>query len=225
MARLILVVGGSGRTGQSIVQKLKQSGCSVRVLTRNPKQAQVLFDASVETVAGNITQIQDVEAAMRDVDGVVIAVESADSDDAPNSPEQVHYQGTRHILAAAAKSTGIVLVTQIYITRPDRYPEMSNIIHWRCQAEAAVRSSGLPYTIVRPGWLTNASGDRLVRFEQGDRGEGQVSRETVAEVCVQALHHETARGKTFEIYNESTTSPTDWSAVFASLQPDPILTR
>ena len=28
---------------------------------------------------------------MRDVDGVVIIVESAESDDAPNSPDQVHY--------------------------------------------------------------------------------------------------------------------------------------
>lgn len=162
---------------------------------------------------------------MRGINGVVVAVESAESDDAPNSPEQVHYQGTRHILTAAAKSTQIVLVTQIYITRLDRYPEMNNVIHWRQQAEALVRSSGLPYTIVRPGWLTNDSGDQGIRFEQGDRSEGQVTRETVAEVCIQALRNEPARSKTFEIYNEPSVPPLNWSAVFASLQAAPVLTR
>lgn len=160
---------------------------------------------------------------MRDIDGVIVAVESAESDDASNSPERVHYHGTRYILAA--KPTKIVLVTQIYITRPDRYPEMSNIIYWRLQAEEAVRASGLPYTIIRPGWLTSNPGTRLgVRLEQGDTGDGKVAREDVALVCVQALHCETARSKTFEIYNEPGTPPASWSNVFAALHADPILT-
>ena len=80
----------------------------------------------------------------------------------------MHYQGTRNVLAAVvSKSVQIVLVTQIYITRPERYPEASNIIHWRQQAEEAVRSSGLPYTHERPGCLTNDAGNSGIRFEQG----------------------------------------------------------
>jgi uncharacterized protein YbjT (DUF2867 family) len=162
---------------------------------------------------------------MQDVNGVVVAVESSDYDDSPNSPERVHYQGTCSILAASTSTAHIVLVTQIYITRPERYSSVRNVIYWRRQAEEALRASGLPYTIVRPGWLTNAPGSRLgIRLEQGDTGDGEVTREDVAEACVQALLNENARGKSFEIYNKPGSLP-NWREVFASLYADPATIR
>ena len=57
-------------------------------------------------------------------------------------------------------------------------------------------------------------------MEQGDTGEGRISREDVAEVCVRALAHDEARGKTFEIYNEPGPPPGDWASAFAALSPD-----
>ncbi|XGV94796.1 MAG: SDR family oxidoreductase [Leptolyngbya sp. BL-A-14] len=220
MARLILVVGGSGRTGRLIVQKLQKAGYAVRVLTRSLKKAQALFDPTVDIVEGDLTQRRSVETAMHGVESVIVAVESADSDDASNAPKQVHYQGMCTILAVAKKSTHIVLVTQIYMTRPNLYPEMSNIIAWRGKAEESVRVSELPYTIVRPAWLTDSSTNQEIYIEQGDQGEGRVSREALAEVCVRALSHEASRGKTFEIYSRTGTSSLDWSSTFASLQSD-----
>ena len=80
----VLVIGRNGRTGRHIVQKLPQFGDAVRVLTRQVKADQT---APIEFIAGDITHRQDVEAAVRDVDGVVIIVESAKSDNAPSSPE------------------------------------------------------------------------------------------------------------------------------------------
>lgn len=60
---------------------------------------------------------------------------------------------------------------------------MRNIIHWRGEAEAALRASGQPYTIVRPSWLTDDAGGRqALRLEQGDSGEGRVARVDVATV-------------------------------------------
>ena len=221
MSQSILVIGGTGQTGRHITQKLLQRGDAVRVLARNVKTAQQQLGSQVEVVAGDITQASSVTAAMRDMQGCVIIVESANSDSAPNSPERVHYEGTRHVLAAADSRAQIVLVTQIYVTRPDRYPEVRNIIHWRGLAEQAVRASGLPYTIVRPSWLTSEPGGRAaIRFEQGDTGDGQISREDVAEVCVQSLLIPDARGKTFEIYNEAGQPPQAWNTMFRHLAGD-----
>lgn len=221
MPQQILVIGGTGRTGRHIVQKLKQCGYGARILARNPNTARAHFDADIDVVAGDITQATNVRAAMRDIDGCVIIVESANSDHAPNSPERVHYEGTRHVLAAANPATHIVLVTQIYITRPDRYPEVKNIVRWRGQAEQVLRTSGLPYTIIRPSWLTEEPGGHAaIRFEQGDTGEGQISREDVAEVCVQSLLLPEARGKTFEIYNVPGEPLQDWATSFQALLPD-----
>jgi uncharacterized protein YbjT (DUF2867 family) len=224
MPQQMLVIGGTGRTGRHIVQKLKQRGYGVRVLARNPNTAREHFDTDIDVVAGDITQAASVRAAMRDIDGCVIIVESADSDHAPNSPKHVHYEGTLHVLATANRATHIVLVTQIYVTRPDRYPEVRNIIHWRGQAEQALRTSGQPYTIVRPSWLTEEPEARTaIRFEQGDTGEGQISREYVAEVCVQSLLLPEAQGKTFEIYNVPGEPLRDWAVLFQTLVPDDVV--
>ena len=222
MPHSILVIGGTGHTGHSITQKLVQHGDRVRVLARNVSTAQRLLDTKVEVVTGDITQASNVTAAMRGMDGCVIIVESSNFDSDPNSPEHVHHEGTRHVLAAAAESKAqIVLVTQIYVTRPDHYPEVHNIIHWRALAEQAVRASGLPYTIVRPSWLTDEPGGQTaIRFEQGDTGDGQISREDVAEVCVQSLLLPEAQGKTFEIYNEAGKPPRAWNSLFQHLKGD-----
>jgi uncharacterized protein YbjT (DUF2867 family) len=217
MAKRFLVIGGTGRTGRHIVRKLHGGGHVVRVLTRG---GQAL--ANAEIVRGDITDAGRVQVAMQQIDGVIVVVESADDDHAPNSPERVHYHGIRNVVAAAdQRRPHILLVTQIYITRPDRYPEVRNVIYWRGRAEEALHTSGLPYTVVRPSWLMEkVGGQNGIRLEQGDTGEGYVAREDVAEVCVQGLLHEESRGKTFEVYNEPGTPPKDWTAAFAALHTD-----
>jgi uncharacterized protein YbjT (DUF2867 family) len=221
MAQTTLVIGGTGHTGRLIVQKLMQHGQSVRVLARNTTSARGQLSKEVEIFEGDITRADEVALAMRNVTGCIVIVESSNSDASPNGPRHVHYEGIQHVLAAAESMTQIVLVTQIYITRPERYPEVHTVIHWRGMAEQAARASGQPYTIVRPGWLTDEPGSRVaIRFEQGDTGEGQISRQDVAEVCVQSLLHAEARGKTFEIYNEPGTPSTQWDTLLGELKED-----
>jgi len=227
----ILVIGGTGRTGRHVVGKLLERGHAARVLTRDLRRAEGRFGAEVEVFEGDVTRAESVEAALRGADGAVVIVESSTSEDAPNGPERAHYGGTRNVIAAASADPSnpaphVVLVTQIYVTRPEAYPEARNITQWRARAEEALRGSGLPYTIVRPSWLTNDPGGReAVRLEQGDAGDGRIAREDVAEVCVQSLLNEEARGKTFEVYNEPGSPPEDWGALFASLSVDPTPTR
>lgn len=74
---------------------------------------------------------------------------------------------------------------------------------------------------MRPSWLTDAAGGhQAIRLEQGDSGEGQVSRADVATVCVHALLQPAARGKTFEVYGAPSAPPHAWGALFAAIQPD-----
>ena len=212
----VLVIGGSGRTGGGVVRKLVMGRHEVSVLSRRAEAPD-----GARAVRGSVTEPDDVRRAVSGQEGVVIVVESADSDDAPNSPERVHYHGVRHVIEAAEEGVRVVLVTQIYITRPDAYPEVKNVIHWRGKGEEALRESGLPYTIIRPSWLKDDPGGRQgLRLEQGDTGEGSVLREDVAEACVQALMYDEARGKTFELYGEPGEPPDDWAAQFAELAQD-----
>lgn len=210
----ILVVGGSGRTGRHIVERLQRESRPVRVLSRHGG------DVDAELLIGSITESNDVRRAARDVGGVVICVESTERP-GPNGPEAVHLQGVENVLAAAPFSVQLVLVTQIYITRPEAFERVRQVILARARGEEALRASGRPYTIVRPSWLTDEpGGQQAIRFEQGDTGEGEVARADVAAVVVAALGSTAALGKTLEIYNEAGDPPADWDLAFSSLAAD-----
>ena len=211
-----LVIGGAGRTGRHIVDRLRDDGATVKVLSRNPDRV----PDGVEAIGGDITRADSVPAAMRGVDSVVLVVESAMNDDgSPNSPTAVHDEGTGNVIAAAANGLRVVMVSQIYITRPEAFPDAGDVIAARARGEQALRDSGLAQTIVRPSWLTDDPGGRqALRLEQGDTGDGQVARADVAEAVAQALTHPEARGKTFELYGEPGAPPTDWGSLFSVLR-------
>jgi uncharacterized protein YbjT (DUF2867 family) len=211
-----LVIGGAGRSGRHIVDRLRRDGVAVKVLSRNPDRV----PDGVEAITGDITRADSVAAGMRGVDSVVIVVESAMNDDgSPNSPTAVHDHGTGNVIAAAADGVHVVMVSQIYITRSEAFPAAGDVIAARARGEQALRDSGLVHTIVRPSWLTDDPGGRQeLRLEQGDSDDGKVAREDVAEAVAQAFTHPEARGKTFELYGEPGEPPTDWAPLFAALR-------
>jgi uncharacterized protein YbjT (DUF2867 family) len=223
----ILVVGGTGRTGRHVVTKLLERGRPVRVLTRHVERVRGQLDEDIEVFEGDLARVETLKAPVSGIAGVVEIVESDPGPGGANPPEQAHHQGTVNIISAARKAgpdatPHIVMVSQIYITRPEAFPEVRDTILARGRAEAALRESGLPFTIVRPSWLTNEPGGRQgLRLDQGDAGEGQIAREDVAEACIQALLSDTARGKTFEIYNKPGSPVEDWEKAFAALSADP----
>jgi uncharacterized protein YbjT (DUF2867 family) len=210
-----LVIGGAGRTGRHIVDRLRRDGAIVNVLSRNPDRV----PEGVEAIAGDITRPDSVREASAGVDSIVIVVESAMNDDgSPNAPTAVHDVGTANVIAAA-DGRHVVMVSQIYITRPEAFPAAAEVIAARSRGEQALRDSGPAHTIVRPSWLTDDPGGRqALRLEQGDRGDGQVARADVAEAVAQALTHPEARGKTFELYGEPGDPPTEWGSLFAALR-------
>lgn len=201
-----LVIGGTGRTGGRIVDRLRAQGHAVIVGTRRPRgDDAVAVDLARPLPAG----------LLDDIAGVVVSVEPPDD---TAGADAVMNRGIARLAGlAAARRIQLVLLSQIYITRADRHPELAGIIRARAAGEQAVRDSGAPYTIVRPAWLTDAPAGGH-RFEQGDRGDGKVSRETVARAAVEALLHPAARGKTFELYDGASTQ--DWATGFAGLLPD-----
>ncbi|MFF2554206.1 SDR family oxidoreductase [Nocardia sp. NPDC058058] len=201
-----LVIGGTGRTGRRAVDLLRELGHEVVVGTRRPRDDQSVVVDLANTVDPGIVS---------GIDGVMISVEPPVDDAGADAVMNVGVGRIAEL--AAAQGIGVVLVSQIYITRANEHPELAGIITARGAGEQALRDSGAPYAIVRPGWLTNSAGSG-VHLEQGDHGEGSVSRETVARVAVAALLHTESRGKTFEVYDGP--DQADWIAAFSALKGD-----
>jgi uncharacterized protein YbjT (DUF2867 family) len=206
-----LVLGGSGRTGRLVVSLLLEQGAAVTVGGRRPHAV----PAGADSVAVDLADGFD--AALLDgYAGVVVSVEPPGDD---QGAEAVMHRGVAAVGEAAARSGAhVVLVSQIYITRAQEHPGMSGIISARARGEEALRAGEATYTIVRPGWLTSAPAGG-VRLEQGDKGDGQTSRASVAAASVAALTSHDAVGKTFEVYDAATALP-DWTTEFAALAGD-----
>lgn len=83
--------------------------------------------------------------------------------------------------------------------------ERERLVSAKRRGEAALRNSGLGYTIIRPGPLAEeAGGYKALVFDQGNRITEKVACADVADVCLKALHDGTARNKTFEMCWEYT---------------------
>ncbi|MBF9070782.1 SDR family oxidoreductase [Streptacidiphilus fuscans] len=226
----LAVIGGAGRVGGLVARRLAEEGARVRVVSRNPRHAPQRVPSGVEVFEADVREADTLRVALRGCAGVVFSVEPGTAESGPDSPESTMYDGVRNVLAAATaegERPYFVLVSQIFVTRREHpMNAYGRLLDWRLRGEDAVRESGLPYTVVRPSWLTDEhfAGER-VRLEQGDSGQGWVSRADVAEACVQALRSPTAENRTFELYNEPGAVSEDWTGRFARLAPDRVLTR
>ena len=114
-------------------------------------------------------------------------------------------------LAEAAKAAGVsqfILVSSMGVTHPEHQLNamLDNILEWKLKGEDAVRATGINYTIVRPGELTNEpGGQRGVRIMQGDPSSGEgthLAQPTSPSVLVSAIGREDLYGKTFEIVGD-----------------------
>ncbi|QIR35785.1 NAD(P)H-binding protein [Tolypothrix sp. PCC 7910] len=128
-----------------------------------------------------------------------------------------------------------VLVSSAGVTRPGRpginldeeppavklNDQLGGILTWKLKGEESLRASGIPYTIIRPCALTEETGGKELIFEQGDNIRGKISREDVAELCVQALKQPQACNRTFEVKEgENSNNSINWQSLFSNLEPD-----
>jgi uncharacterized protein YbjT (DUF2867 family) len=165
------------------------------------------------------------------VDGVHAVVFTLGSDGAGKvGAEGVDYGGVRNVLGALGSRTArIALMTAIGVTnRTGAYNRATEAHDWKRRSERLVRASGLPYTIVRPGWFDYNRPDehQLVLLQgdthqAGDSSDGVIARRQIAEVLVSSLGSDHALRKTFELIATTGPPQEDFDALFALLDADP----
>ena len=226
MSDIYLVAGATGGVGQQIVSKLLRRNEHVRALVRDLTKARALLGENLELVEGDARRIDSANEAVQGVQVVICALGARPGND-QNTPEQVDYEGVQN-LVMAARNAGVarfVLVSSLAVTRPDHpLNQYGRVLDWKRKGEDALRSSGLVYTIIRPGGLTDdPGGAAAVQFDQGDRASGRISRADVAEIVMQALARDSAHNVTFEVIGGEGSAPVSaeqWDALFAGLRSD-----
>lgn len=126
-----------------------------------------------------------------------------------------------------------IMISSAGVTRPGRpginldeeppavrmNDQLGGILTWKLRGEEAVRDSGVSYTIIRPCALTEEPGGQALVFAQGDNIRGKVSREDIAELCVQVLEQPKACNVTFEV-KEASDGLRDWQTLFCGINTD-----
>jgi uncharacterized protein YbjT (DUF2867 family) len=228
----ILVIGGTRGTGLQIVQRLLRGGYSVRVLARNAARARETLDAAVEIVEGDITKPDSLPGAMKDMDQILFTAGVTGGRVGEPWVRAVTYDGIRNTLAAA-KDAGFrgrfLYMSTVGVTTPSPAAAFlnlikQNILHWRKRAEEEIRSSGIDYTIIRAGMLTNDPAGRRA-IEIGQDGyplafKYRISRADVAEVFVEALRHPETRRARFNVVGVTGSPREEWRLLLSALKQD-----
>lgn len=223
----VLVVGATGSIGRLVIEEAIRAGHIVRALVRSRSKGDQL-PRGVQVAIGDVTRPDTLAAAVDGVDAVVFTLGSDGKGKV--GAETVDYGGVRNILQALGSRTArIVLMTSIGVTnRTGDYNRTTEAHDWKRRSERLVRASGLPYTIVRPGWFDSNGLDqhRLVllqgdRRQAGNSSDGVVARRQIAQVLVHSLGSDHALRKTFELIATAGPAQDDFDALFAPLAVDP----
>lgn len=163
---MILVAGGTGFLGRAIVAALRHDGHEVRVLSRGGRDNPWSEDRGVTVVEGDVREAATLADAAAGCDTMIIAVQF------PGHPVEVpkkdltydeyDRKGTENLVAAAKKAgvTRLVYLSGVNVGQDRKEP-------WfvaKDRAEAAVKGSGIAYTIFRPSWVYGPRDKSLNRF-------------------------------------------------------------
>lgn len=216
----VLVVGGTGRTGIEVVRNLHDRGISCRALVRNIEKGKANLPEGVEIMEGDVLDLTSLRTAITDCDYVVCATGASPSLNFAQ-PFLVDYQGTKNLVNVMKEASvkRFVLVSSLCVSK---FFHPLNlfwlVLFWKKQAEDYIKSSGVDYTIVRPGGLNATDTSKPVRVSAEDTlFGGSIPRSQVAEVCVEALTNTQAANKVLEVITEETAPVEDWGVKFSQV--------
>jgi len=198
----IAIAGGHGQIALALARLLTERGDEVRSLIRNPDHAGDIEATGAEPVVCDLENAagEEVAAAVGDAEAVVFAA-GAGPGSGPDRKWTMDYGGAVKLIDAA-KARGIdryVMVSSMGADA-DAPGDDTFAVYLRAKGKADddLRASGLDYTIVRPGRLTNDPAvGRVALTENGERGE--IPRADVAAVLAAVLHAPNTIGKTLDL--------------------------
>lgn len=224
----VLIVGATGSIGRHVVEMSIKMGHTTKALVRSQQKSKLL-PQEVEIIYGDVSVPETLTGIGDNIDAVIFTLGSDGL--GRIGARAIDYGGVRNILKQLTqRRIRIVLMTAIGVTeREGSYNRQTEAHDWKRRAERLVRSSGHPYTIVRPGWFDyNKPNEQKIVMLQGDRrhsgtpADGVISRKQIAKVLVCALTDDEAKNKTLELVAEYGNEQQNLAPLFSALHQDSV---
>ena len=202
----VAIAGGHGKIGLLLGRVLAESEDAPRGLIRDPAQEDDLHAAGIEPVVCDLEGGDDVAAAIKGADAVVFAAGAGPGSGAERK-WTVDYGGAVKLIEAA-RAEGVsryLIVSAMGAADPPAAggDVFGEYLRAKAKADRELQASGLDYTIVRPGRLTDdAPTGRVQIAERLPRGE--IPRADVAAVLAAVLAEPATIGRTFDLVGGET---------------------
>jgi uncharacterized protein YbjT (DUF2867 family) len=197
----VAIAGAHGKIAMLLGEMLVARGDIVWGLVRNPDHEAHLQAIGVEPVLCDLESEHDVTEAVGGAEAVVFAAGAGPGSGAAR--KRTMDLGGALKLIEAARAKGIrryLMVSAMGATNPPEIADdvFAEYLRAKAEADEALRASGLEYTVVRPGRLTDeeASG----RVHVGERlPRGEIARADVAAVLLACLDSRHAIDRSFDV--------------------------
>jgi len=195
----IVIAGGHGQIAMLMHPLLVERGHSVGGLIRNPTQEAAVRRAGAEPVICDLEAEGDISDAVGEADAVVFAAGAGPGSGAARKTTMDRDGAIK--LIEAARRNGVrryIMIGAMHAEEPRGDEVFRVYLQAKSEADKALRESGLDYTIVRPGRLTDDAGTGMIRAAAA-LPIGEIPRADVAVVVAEVLETASTIGRQFDL--------------------------
>jgi uncharacterized protein YbjT (DUF2867 family) len=221
MARTIAISGASGKTGYRIAEEVLAAGHHPRLLLRPGS----VLPPSLENCEHHRLDLSDasaLDAALRGADALVIATGARPSVDL-TGPLRVDAWGVQHQVQSCQR-LGLRRVVLVSSLCAGRWVHPLNlfglILVCKRLGELALQRSGLDWTVIRPGGLSERETDldlEGIRWSGPDTQQSDsIPRRLVARCCLEALATPASIARILEVTSSTQQAKLSLASVLAA---------
>ena len=211
----ILVTGGTGTVGSGVVKELVKRNADFSVLTRDAKKP---LPAGVKALEGNLLDVNSVRQVFKGVDAVFLL-----------NPVSQTETSEALMAVTAMRSAGVKRVVYVSVHDVDGAPWLPHFGS-KIGVEAAIKKSGMEYTILRPNnfyqndyWFKDVLQQYSVYPQPiGSTGISRVDTRDIGEAAAIALTQDGHGGETYDLVGPDVVTGESTAKTWASVLGKPI---
>ncbi len=206
----VLVLGGTGTVGSQVTQELLKRGTDVSILTRDAKKP---VPSGARAVVGDLLDPATIRSAFAGRDAVFVLTALSASE---------CHEGLMAV--NGCRLSGVKKIVFLSVHRVDEAPHLPHF-GAKLPIEAAIRDSGIPFTILRPNnfyqndlWYRDEMLTHDVYPQPfGDTGLSRVDVRDIAEAAALALVSDAAKNETVNLVGPDLLTATGTAATWGGV--------
>jgi len=197
----VLVIGASGETGRYIVEYMttKTEYHPYVMICDENKSKQLMELGAVEVIVKNLEDPID-EDITNGMDAVIFAAGS-NPETEEDKAVTIDQEGAKKLIDSAKKAGVQHFVMLSAMGTDDPQGPYEDYLEAKRVADDYLQNSGVPFTIIRPGELSNDPGTGKIEIDESLAVTDHITipREDAAQVLVESLRIKNVKNKVFEV--------------------------